>query len=154
MMSAWIMSIVGIICLGLLVEIVLPKGKVAKYVKGAFSLVVVAVIVAPLPSVFGNEWKIDFDLSRFQVDSTFVDSTISRWNKKSTDEIEKYLYECGYDAQVSISFEDKSLKNIERVDVLVNLSNFKQEVWNDVLQNVKKEIVKKFLIEKEKVFVT
>ena len=48
-MGAWILSIAGVICLGILLEIVLSEGKTAKYVKGAFSLLVVIAIVAPLP---------------------------------------------------------------------------------------------------------
>ena len=43
-MGAWIMSVVGVICLGVLLEIVLPSGKTTKYVRGTFSLLVVYVI--------------------------------------------------------------------------------------------------------------
>ena len=43
-MGAWIMSVVGVICLGVLLEIVLPSGKTTKYVRGTFSLLVVFVI--------------------------------------------------------------------------------------------------------------
>ncbi len=152
-MGAWIMSIVGVICLGLLVEIVLPKGKVAKYVKGAFSLVVVAVIIAPLPSLFEGEWKIDFDLSQFEVDEQFVEQTLSKWSAKTSDEIKSYLSECGYDAMVQISFADDSLKDIARVDVFVKLANFKQEVWQRVLDDIKSQINTKFGIEQDKILV-
>jgi len=34
-MGVWIMSIVGVICLGILLEIMLPDGKTAKYVSAA-----------------------------------------------------------------------------------------------------------------------
>lgn len=60
-MSAWIMSVVGVICLGVLVEIVLPGGKTAKYVRGAFSLLVVYVIASIIPVIAKSEWKFDAD---------------------------------------------------------------------------------------------
>lgn len=50
-MGAWIISITGVICLGILLDIVLPDGKTTKYIRGAFSLIVILVIVSPLPSL-------------------------------------------------------------------------------------------------------
>ncbi len=147
------MSIVGVICLGLLVDIVLPKGNVSKYVKGAFSLVVVAVIIAPLPSIFNSEWKIDFDINKFQVDSQFVESTLAKWSKQSSDDVEEYLFKRGYKASVSITFKDEELNKIESVRVFVELANFKEEVWKNVLDSVKDEVVEHFLLEEKKVFV-
>lgn len=68
-MGAWVLSIAGVICLGILLEIVLPEGKTAKYVKGAFSLLVVIAIVAPLPKLI----KSDFDIN--------VDADIPSWSQ-------------------------------------------------------------------------
>ena len=58
-MGAWILGITGVVCLGVLIEILLPDGQAGKYVKGAFSLLVVFAVAAPLPSVVKQlrEWS-------------------------------------------------------------------------------------------------
>ena len=60
-MGAWIMSVVGVICLGVLLEIVLPSGKTTKYVRGTFSLLVVYVIASIIPVVAKADWDFDSD---------------------------------------------------------------------------------------------
>lgn len=60
-MAAWIMSVVGVICLGVLFEIVLPTGKTTKYIRGAFSLLVVFVVASIVPSIAKADWKFELD---------------------------------------------------------------------------------------------
>lgn len=56
--SAWIMSIAGIICLSVLVELVMPEGQLAKYIKGVFSFIILFVIISPIPKILNNEINI------------------------------------------------------------------------------------------------
>ena len=35
-LSAWVLSIVGIVVLTLMVDIIIPEGKTGKYIKGVF----------------------------------------------------------------------------------------------------------------------
>lgn len=49
--SAYIMSIVGCICLTTLVDILLPNGETQKYVKGICSLLIFSVILSPIPKL-------------------------------------------------------------------------------------------------------
>ena len=44
-MSAWVMAIIGVISITVLVDILLPEGETAKYIKGVLSIFVVATIV-------------------------------------------------------------------------------------------------------------
>lgn len=50
-MQAWIASIVGIVVLGVLIEIILPEGESRKYIRGVYGLIVVWVLVSPLPKL-------------------------------------------------------------------------------------------------------
>ncbi len=54
-MKEWIMSIVGAIVLTFLIDVIMSDGEMKKYVKGITSLIVLAIIVAPLPNFFTNE---------------------------------------------------------------------------------------------------
>ena len=43
-MAEWLMSVVGIVAAGVLLEIILPPGDTSKYAKGAYALIVVLVL--------------------------------------------------------------------------------------------------------------
>ena len=51
-LSAWVLSIVGIVVLTLMVDIIIPEGKTGKYIKGVFAMLTVFVIAMPLPKIF------------------------------------------------------------------------------------------------------
>ncbi len=98
-MKAWIISIAGVICLGILLEIVLPNGKMAKYVKGAFSLIVVLAIASPLPSLLKKDFKIDIDTDYFsneQVEQVFS------YSDTFEQMVQKALQDVGCSAEVEI----------------------------------------------------
>lgn len=59
--SAWLLSIAGVILLSVLAELVLPEGQMNKYTKTIFSFVILLVIIMPLPKLFGK----DFNINKF-----------------------------------------------------------------------------------------
>lgn len=129
------MSIVGVICLGVLLEIVLPEGQTSKYVKGAFSLLVVFVIAAPLPALFKKEYKLSIDGSVFKVDEEYVGSTYAIYAEGIRGRASCALRSNGYDAQVEIELSDGAPVKIKRISVTV--FNFKQEMGDRVRADVK-----------------
>ena len=129
------MSVVGVICLGVLLEIVLPEGQTAKYVKGAFSLLVVFVIAAPLPALFKKDYKFSVDSSIFQVDEEYINSTYAVYTEGIRSRAVYALKSNGYDAQVEIELTDGAPVKIRRISVTV--FNFKQEVVDKVSADVK-----------------
>lgn len=58
-LSAWIMSITGVICISVIVELILPNGQMNKYIKGIFSFIILLVIISPLPKLLKKDF--DFD---------------------------------------------------------------------------------------------
>ena len=117
-MKAWIISIVCVIVLGVLLEIVLPKGKMAKYVKGTFALVVIFVIVSPLPKLLKKEWNFDFSSAWASANNTFLQETERDRTQEQEDEVETYLAFYGYDSDVEISKESSFA--IEEVCVTIH----------------------------------
>ena len=67
--SSWIISIVGIVILGVLIDLILPEGQMQKYIKSVFSVIVVLTMVSPILNIDIN--KIDFD--RFIYNETSVE---------------------------------------------------------------------------------
>ena len=129
------MSIVGVICLGVLLEIVLPEGQTAKYVKGAFSLLVVFVIAAPLPALFKNDFKFSVDSSAFVVDEEYINSTYTLYTEGVRERAVYALKSNGYDVAVEIELTEGTPVKINRISVTV--FNFKQEVTDRVSADIK-----------------
>lgn len=137
-MNAWLLSIVGVVALGVLLEILLADGETSKYIKGVFALAVVLVLVAPLPKFLNK----DFDINEFfgtemTTQTTFLNSV----NEKKNSELEKKLL--------------KSLKN-ESIDVsrvrifylqndISNIDVVKIYLLSDVSKDKIFEVVQKFV---------
>lgn len=54
MMKGYILSILGIVILGIFIDIILPSGSVNKYIKSLYSIFVIAVILNPLLTFFSQ----------------------------------------------------------------------------------------------------
>ncbi len=111
-MSEWIISIVGVIMLGVLLEIVLPDGKTAKYVRGAFSLLIVLAIAAPLPRLFKTDFKSSADAS-VKTDGAYVAEIYGKYAERLGVALEERLDEEGIDAVVSVRIYDGEIEHIK-----------------------------------------
>lgn len=134
-MGAWIMSIVGVICLGILLEIVLPEGQTAKYVKGAFSLLVIFVIVAPLPALFKSGFELNLDGTQLEIDEDYVNSTFAVYSEGIKERAEYTLKSNGYEASVTVELAQSTPVKVTGISVRV--FNFKQEAEETVSEDVK-----------------
>lgn len=76
-MTAWILSIVGMVLTVTLAEIMLPEGQTNKYIKGVISLMVVYVVIAPIPALLQSKIDIntffDFSSASYESDETFIE---------------------------------------------------------------------------------
>ena len=55
-MSGWLIGIVGVVSLGVLIEVLLPEGENSKYIRGIFSIIVIFVIISPLPKLAKGDY--------------------------------------------------------------------------------------------------
>ena len=160
-MSAWIMSIAGVVCLSVLVELVLPNGQMNKYIKGIFSFIILLVIISPIPKLL----KKDFDYSHMFGESEIVVQEeylyqlnldkVSAMQKNINNEIESYGYknvEARIDSdifasQISIKavYVDLSRLIISETAVHKNITDIKIDILSIVTANVN--------IEKERVVI-
>lgn len=58
MMTTWIMSIVGAICLTTLIDVLMDDGETKKFIKGISSIIVFAVIISPLPKLLNDNYDL------------------------------------------------------------------------------------------------
>ena len=71
--SNWILQITGIVLCGVLVEVLLPKGKLNKILKTILALFIVMVIIAPLKN--SDIAKLNFSniFGELNIDKSFVE---------------------------------------------------------------------------------
>lgn len=54
-MKSWIISIVCVVVLTVIFDLLLTEGETKKYIKGIMSIIVIAVIIAPLPKLLNED---------------------------------------------------------------------------------------------------
>lgn len=70
-MKEWILSLVGMGFLGVLIEVIVPNGKLNTFIKSIFALLLLYVIVSPLPELFNKGVNINLDYELLS-DSDYV----------------------------------------------------------------------------------
>ncbi len=120
-MNAWLLSIVGVVSLGVLLEILLADGETAKYIKGVFALAVVLILVAPLPKFLNKDFDLnDFFGKEMQTQTTFLNSVNERKNQERENRILTELKKSEIDVQkVRIFYLRGDTDNIDVVKVYV-----------------------------------
>ena len=113
-MTAWILSIAGVTILSVVVDLILPSGQTAKYIKNIFAFVMILVIISPLPALIkGN----------FNVNDIFESEEIVLQ--------EDYIYQINRDKltaleeEITSSLEEKGIKNVV---VTINADIFQIEM--------------------------
>lgn len=123
--SSYILSVAGVILLGVLVHIILPEGTMSKYIQNIFALIVVFVIVSPISSLVNSSFQIDNVIKTSQValDERFITLVNEQKITQLTFILEKEIEDCGFN-NVFVTISANLLSNplnIEKVEI--NLSN-------------------------------
>ena len=122
-MAAWVLSIVGIVSMGVLLDIIIPEGEINKYIKGIFSIVTICVIIAPLPKIIDKNFDItDYfgTESSIAVDERFVEEV----NGERVAELKVEIIVRSYDTL-----------DIESVKVSVDKDGADKEFITDLVAN-------------------
>jgi len=160
-MAGWIMGIVGVVCLGVLLDLVIPEGQTAKYIKGVFALVVIFVIISPLPALLGREFKLSFSDDGYFADQDYLLDVARMREAENGEIISVFLKNQGLDvsADTSVVYAKNSVKgakggNLPKIEkVVVFLSG---QVINDADKNIHISSVRKlasklFLIDEDNI---
>lgn len=124
--SSWLLSVVGIVILGVLIDVVLPEGNVNKYIKAVFAFVIILVIISPLTKIDSVDVSLEnlIKENEIQLDEDYLFSL----NKKILDQINENIVR---DAKA------EGIDNLE-VDFVSEIDAFQLKIneVNIYLQNV------------------
>ena len=137
-MTNYILSIVGVVFLGVLVDVIMPDGEMNKYIKGVFSLLALFIIVSPVQKLFNNNFDLNnifYDGKAVETDSDFLDAT----NKQIKNQLEKSLLarykSAGFD-NIKVEIKcDMSNNVLEIKKVIIDISNL---VMSEDLSHINK----------------
>ncbi len=125
-MTKWILSIVGMSFLGVVVETILPNGKLNKFIKSMFSLFLLFVIISPLPKLFNKDISLSTNYD-YKMDDILLANINQRKLNNYENAILNELKNKGLEG-VAVQFEADTTK-----------SNFKiQKIYVDVCNIVLK----------------
>lgn len=123
-LSGYILSIVGIILVGVVVDLMLVDGQVKKYVQSIYVLFVIFTIVAPLPSFINNIKRGDFSLetSSITVDEKYLEIIKNQKNTALSNAIEAVFENDGF-AKVVVSIDSSMVDKVYTINkVCVDIS--------------------------------
>lgn len=121
-MSGYILSILGIVLLGIIIDVIVPSGNINKYIKSVFSIFVVAVIVSPVVKFISNKNGIKLDYNNYELDKDLVEFIYEKRVNNEENKIETYLSDEGFN-KVDINIEFSINNNeLEYLSCNVNLN--------------------------------
>ncbi len=122
-MSGYILTILGIVLAGILIDIIVPTGKINKYIKSIFAIFVVAVILMPVVKFIAKSDEITINYTDYEIEQNLMDYIFSSRVTAYENEIIEVLENNGLsniDIKInySINSNELSLNSCE-----VNLKN-------------------------------
>ena len=120
-MKMYILSILGIVVAGMLIDIILPKGNINKYIKGIYSIFVVAVLVNPLLKVLSKTKNLTINYKEYSADIKLLNYIYEKRCEKLEEEIEIIFSDQGYtNIKIYLEFSienDELIYNSCKVDL-------------------------------------
>ena len=114
---SWLLSVVGIVVIGVLVDLILPEGEMQKYIKAIFSVFVVFVMISPILKIDIN--NIDFNKFVYNENSVSVNEDyLKNYNNAYKNSLEKIC---------ESQLKTQGYENVD-VEILLNLSTTKFEI--------------------------
>lgn len=150
-MTAWILSIVGIVFVGIIFDMISPEGKLSIFIKSIFAIITLFVIVSPIPKLLQKKWNWDWD---FEWSDEYLQSVTTGKVLYYQDQIRQNLENMGYQ-QVDVLIEwnqENSTQNMEKIYI-----DFTKYVLNGgdkhkiKYEKIEEMIVKLINIEKENI---
>lgn len=102
-MKAYLLTLTGAILLSSLVSILIPDGKMGRFIKGMTRLFVFSIVIVPLASLFGEN-KINFSQKELAVDHDYLVRCAAMLEREDEETIEGFLLEnYAYRAEVQMT---------------------------------------------------
>lgn len=142
--SSWVLSIAGIVCISVLVEIIMPEGQMNKYIRGVLSFIIILVIISPLPRLLkAKDLRVYSTINQIEIQQEFIDNFNVAKKDAYESDLSKLMENIGYDG---VNFQLKMRTDGEKCyfdKLYVDLSNLviKENAQHKDIVEIKEEIL-------------
>ncbi len=159
-LSTWIISIAGIICVSVIVELILPSGAMNRYIKGIFAFIIILVIILPVPKLLKSKLDLSeiLDYGQIEVDENYLyQLNLDKLNYLK-EELETQTQTLGYKNVVISINADIFSSAFQIKSIYVDLSqigiseNAPHKNIIEIRQDISSVITKQIKIEEEKIY--
>lgn len=155
-MTGYIISILGVVIAGVIIDIIVPSGSINKYIKGIFSIFVVAALISPIVKFVNNFKGVDLKTSQIEIDQKLLNFIYKSQiiNKENAIEAELETFFCdNIDINLQYTIESNDLRIDSCLVIFKNQSNKLDNQHIDIYEKIY-EVVNKHtgLAEKEIIY--
>lgn len=93
-MSGYILSILGVVVAGVIIDIIVPSGTINKYIKSIYSIFLVAVLLMPILNLKGNNFA--FNYKEYELNDNLFNYISNEKAKALEDSIEQHFNTEGF----------------------------------------------------------
>lgn len=111
-MTGYLLSILGIVFAGVFIEIIVPSGNINKYIRGIYSIFVVAVLVNPIMQFMNKTKNFTIKYHEYEVNQNLLNYIYEQRVSEHEDTIELALKNEGFanvDININFSIEKENL---------------------------------------------
>ncbi len=123
-MAGYILSILGIVVAGVFIDVIVPSGTINKYIKGIYSIFVVAVIISPVVQFLNKNHDFTIKYENYEVNQELLNYIHSSRTDKMEETLVKVFADSGFlnvDIKLTFSSENNEFKYNSCVISLENM---------------------------------
>lgn len=125
-MREYLLAIIGVAILGVMIEIILPKGSMSKYIKSFFGVFTILIIISPLTNLKSKNISFDdlfYNQTSTQIDEDYVQAINDQIIKEMENMVVKSCEKAGY-MGIKCSIDNTLENNVIKIKkVSLNLKN-------------------------------
>jgi len=122
-MSNYILSILGIVILGIIIDVIIPSGNINKYIKSIYAIFIVAVIVSPFVNYLKKDKDFNIHYQEYEISENLLNFIYKNRISSLEDEIELKLNSEGYSGiNIIINFSSEN-NELSYNSCTINLEN-------------------------------
>ena len=147
--KGYILTLLGVAILSVLIDVIMPSGKMQKFVKSMFSILILTAIIMPIISLINSDFNLTSSYKNeiIKVDTDFLDATNKKIYKQIETSIETEIKNIGYsNVLINITFETNNYSTkisnvqIDISNIEINKNKPHKEIKSDILDIVYKYI--------------
>ncbi len=120
-MKTYVLCVAGAVLLAAVVTVICPSGRMGKFVRGMGKLVILAVLLSPLPSLFGKG-LFRFSDASVRTDAGYLRRCADLLEQRDAPAVEAYIMDT-FGAQSAASTEREAKEGFALLKITVKITN-------------------------------